>query len=391
MRILQVHNSYQQPGGEDQVCRAEYELLCKRGNHVSQYLIHNDAINGMSRAGLGINTIWNSGTYRSVRAQIAREQPDLLHAHNTFPLLSPAIYYAAAAERVPVVQTLHNFRLICPAATLFRDGHVCEECLGSAVPYKAVVHRCYRNSAAASFAAASMLVAHGVAGTWREKIGTYIALSTFSKDKFVQAGLPAERIAVKPNCVASDPGMGAGQGGYACFVGRITEEKGLRTLLTAWTRLGSRIPLKIAGDGPLTGAFKREFGSLASVEWMGHCERDAVMRLLQNAAFLVFPSRYYENLPMSIIEAFACGTPVVASGFGSMNELIAEYQNGLRFAPGDPEDLVSKIERLLAAPDRLLTMRHMARLSYERNYTASRNYDMLMDIYAKTIQLAAAA
>lgn len=386
MKILQVHNVYQQPGGEDQVCAAECELLTARGHQVIPYRVHNDAIQEMSALHVGLKTIWSAETHSKARELIRREQPDVLHAHNTFPLISPAIYYAAEAEGVRVVQTLHNYRLFCPAATFFREGAVCEDCLHSPVPFQAVKHRCYRHSATASATVASMLVAHRVAGTWRRKVNTYIALTNFSRDKFIEGGLPQDRIVVKPNCLATDPGAGVGQGNYALFAGRLTEEKGVCTLIDAWKQFDSPIPLKIAGDGPLANELRERARNLRNIEWLGRCDHDQVLNLMRRAALLITPSLYYENLPMTIIEAFACGTPVIASGLGALNELVRDEENGLRFLPGDPNDLANKVSQLITAPDRLKRMRGAARLCYERYYTPERNYELLMNIYTNAIQ-----
>ncbi len=368
------------------MCAAEYELLTAHGHEVIQYFKYNQAIRGMSAAGIGIRTVWNADSYREIRSIIQQKAPDIVHAHNTFPLVSPALYYAAAAERVPVIQTLHNYRLLCPAATFFRDGHLCEECLHATVPYPSVLHACYRQSRPATAAVASMLMTHRIAGTWKTKIGTYIALTNFSRNKFIEGGLPAERIVVKPNCLTSDPGIGAGDGGYALFAGRLTEGKGLHTILNVWERLASTIQLKIAGDGPLGAWVKERAGAAPGVEWLGHCERDVLMNLYQKAAFTVFPSQFYENLPMTIIESLACGTPVIASRLGAMNEIIADGVNGFRFRPGDESDLAERIRTILARPDQLTAMRQSARACYEQNYTTERNYDLLMHIYQTTIQ-----
>ncbi len=357
MRVLQVHNFYQQPGGEDQVCAAEYELLTSRGHMVRQYFAHNTALHEVSGLSAAAKTIWNSETYRAIRGEIERAPVDLIHAHNTFPIVSPALYYAAAAEHVPVIQTLHNYRLLCSSATFFREGHVCEQCLGSVVPYQGVLHACYRNNRAASAVTASMLSVHRFAGTWRTKIRTYIALTNFARKKFIEGGLPAGKVAVKPNFLARDPGMGDGEGDYALFAGRICEEKGIRTLLSAWERLGSAIQLKMAGDGPL-GAWVRERAAvLPGVEWLGQCDHDSLMQLAKRAKFLVFPSLYYEGLPVTIIEALGCGTPVIASRLGSMNEVVTDGVNGFHFEAGNADDLAAVVRAVLAEPARLGRMR----------------------------------
>lgn len=390
MRVLQVHNFYQQAGGEDKVYEAEYELLARHGHAVIQYSAQNDTIARMSGMEVATRALWNPDTYREIARIIKRESPDIVHAHNTFPIVSPSIYYAAGKARIPVVQTLHNYRLLCPAATLFRDGKVCEECIGSATAYKAVVHRCYRHSASASAAVASMLLAHRIAGTWNTKVDTYIALTNFARDKFVEGGLPPGKIVVKPNFLNSDPGAGAGNGNYAFFAGRLSEEKGVRTLLDSWARPGSTMPLKIAGDGPLATYVKERASTQSNIEWLGYCQRERLMELLQEAAILVFPSLWYEGLPMTIVEAMACGTPVVASGLGSMNELIRDGINGFRFTAGDAGGLADCIRSILARPDELREMRRSSRLCYEQNYTPERNYELLMEIYQNAAKRGAA-
>lgn len=388
MKILQVHNSYQQPGGEDAVCAAEHELLTSQGHTVLQYLAHNDAIRDMPAIQIGAKTIWNSQTYSQARVLIRSERPEVVHVHNSFPLISPAIYYAAATEGVPVVQTLHNYRLLCPAATFFRENGVCEECLGRRLLHPAVLHRCYRGSALATGAVSSMLVVHRLAGAWKTKIDTYIALSAFSRKKFVEGGLPADRIVVKPNCLVRDPGVGQGAGGYALFAGRLSEEKGIRTLLDAWQDLGALLPLKIAGNGPLAEEVSRRVGQLENVEWLGHCSSGRIIELLQSAALAVVPSNCYENLPMTILESFACGTPVIASALGSLKELVTDGENGLHFAAGESADLARKVRGLISQRERLALLRKAARVSYERNYTPQRNYELLMAIYANSIKRA---
>lgn len=385
MKILQVHNFYRQPGGEDRACAAEYRLLTERGHSVTQYLAHNDALGSMTLIEAGVKTIWNHKSFQEIGALIRREAPDVIHAHNTFPLISPAIYYAAAAERVPVVQTLHNYRLLCPGGTFFRHGRVCESCLGSFAPYRAAVHGCYRDSRPASIVTASMLVSHKIAGTWKRKIETYIAVTDFSKRKFIEGGLPGDRIAVKPNFLAEDSGPGSGSGGFAVFTGRLSEAKGLDVLLKAWERLGSMLPLKIAGNGPLAGWLRERLPKMRGVEWMGSCDREVVIALLKNATLAVLPSKSHEQLPMAIVEASACGTPVVVPALGSMNEVIVEGVNGIHFRAGDAQDLADKIEAILGRPSELASMRRGARLSFERNYTAERNYELLMRIYEDTI------
>lgn len=390
MKILQVHNFYQHPGGEDQVFAAEYELLVNHGHQVTRYQADNDDISHMSAARAALATHWNGNAYRAIRRLLTEQQPDIIHSHNTFPLISPSLYYAAAAEHVPVIQTLHNYRLICPGANLYRDGHVCEDCVGSLIPVGAVLHRCYRNSRAASIVTASMLATHRLAGTWASKVNTYLTLTNFARSKFIEGGLPAEKVMVKPNFLRTDPQPGSGDGGYAFFAGRICEEKGVRTLLEAWRVLHSRsqrpIALKIAGDGPLLDWGRSFSADLPCIDWLGRLPHDQIMDLTRRAHFLICPSLYHEGGPLTIIEAFGCATPVIASDLASMNEFVADGVNGFRFRMGDAAHLAERIELLFAHPELMPTLRHAARQCYLENYTAERNYALLMNIYASALR-----
>jgi glycosyltransferase involved in cell wall biosynthesis len=381
MRILQVHNFYQQPGGEDRAVAAEHALMSGNGHSVLQYTVYNDDVVQLSAFTLGIKTFWNNESYRTIRQLIAEQSIEIVHAHNTLPLISPAVYYAAAAQNVPVVQTLHNYRVLCPAATFYRDGEICELCLGKAVKAPALVHRCYRNSLAASAAVSAMLAAHHLAGTYQRKIHTYIALTEFARGKFTEGGLPAERLVVKPNFLYDDPGAGTGQGGYALFVGRLAAEKGLASLLEAWAANPHALRLKIAGGGPLEGFVRERAAALPNVEYLGVCEHERVMQLLQGAAFLALPSRWYEGLPMVLIEALACGTPVVAFAVGSLTELIADGVNGMKLPLKDAGAFGQFLNHSGELTEKMQHLRQGAREHFERNFTAAANRRLLLDIY----------
>lgn len=381
MKILTVHNYYQQAGGEDQVFAAESALLEEHGHHVLRYSVHNDQIMSMNSPALTKATLWNSSTHRELRKLVRQEQPQIAHFHNTFPLISPAGYYAARAEGVPVVQTLHNYRLLCSNAQFFRDGHVCEDCLGKTPPWPGVVHACYRDSRAASGVVATMLTAHRAWRTWTEMVDAYVALTEFQRRKFIQGGIPEGKIKVKPNFVRYDPGAGERPGGYFLFIGRLSKEKGVETLLAAWKRLGGRVPLKIAGDGPLAGEVAGAIEALEDVEWLGRQSEERVQTLMKSARALVFPSVWYEGFPMVIAEAYAAGLPVIASDLGSMSTLVEHGRTGLHFRPGDAEDLARKIEWALEHPSQLAMMSKEARAEFEAKYTAEQNYRMLMEIY----------
>ncbi|WP_273846992.1 glycosyltransferase [Rubrobacter calidifluminis] len=386
-RILTVHNTYQQAGGEDLVFLEEAALLESHGHRVVCYEAHNDRIQGMGRAELVRDTIWNQRACREIGELIRRESPDVVHLHNTFPLISPAVAHAAAREGVPVVQTLHNYRLLCPNGLLFRGGQPCEQCLGRTLRWPGIVHGCYRGSRAATGAVAGMLLAHRAVGTWSRRVTAYIALSDFARRKFIEDGLPAGKVFVKPNFVARDPGCGEGSGGYALFVGRLSPEKGVKTLLEAWKLLGGdAIPLKIAGDGPLSGEVSRAAAGGSRVEWLGHGSPQEIRALMKDATTLVFPSEWYETFGRVVIEAFAAGTPVLAAGTGAAAELVEHGRTGLLFRTRDPADLARLVRWLAHNPREHARMRREAREEYERRYTAERNYELLIGIYRQAME-----
>ena len=390
MKIVVVHNTYQQPGGEDIVFRNECELLRGAGHEVLEYQRSNhDASQYVSvrQLTLAKNTIWASDTRREFRELLVRQRPDVVHVHNTFVMVSPSIYWACRDARVPVVQTLHNYRLLCPGANFFRDGKVCEECLGHGV-WRSVRHGCYQSSTQATAVVAAMLTAHRVLGTWSHTIDYFLALTEFARGKFIQGGLPAEKILVKPNFVDPDPGTGTGHRRYALFVGRLSPEKGARTLLAAWATVGNAIPLHIVGDGALRAeleAYALQHG-LTNVTFHGRLGWKETMDVMKGARCLLFPSECYEGaLPLTVVEAFACGTPVIASRLGAMQDLIADGGTGFHFTPGDAQDLASKVEYAWTHPEILAAMMVEARKTYESTYTAKRNYAMLMETYKRAI------
>ena len=385
MRILLVHNRYQQPGGEDAAFITEDKLLEAHGHQVLRYTLHNDRVSKMSRLALAKATFWHGEVYRELRTLIRRERPQVAHFHNTFPLISPAAYYAARAEGVPVVQTLHNYRLVCSNALLFRDGQVCEDCLGKTIPWPGVVHACYRQNRAASGVVTGMLAAHRALGTWTELVDVYIALTNFAREKFIEGGLPAEKIVTKPNSLQSDPGLGQAQGEYALFVGRLSVEKGVETLLAGWKSIGKTMPLKIVGEGPLGSKVAQAVGRVPGVEWLQAQPREQTLTLMRDARVLILPSVCYENFPMVLAEAYAVGLPVIASDVGSLSTLIDPGRTGLYFRPGDPEDLAAQVEQVLVRPSELVRMRTQARAEFESKYAAEQNYSMLMDIYQQAL------
>jgi glycosyltransferase involved in cell wall biosynthesis len=383
MDILVAHNFYKQPGGEDQCMAAEVAMLKAHGHNVSQYCLDNDSLDTMHPLEAGSRTIWNRAAFHDLRELFRGQRPQIVHFHNTFPLISPAAYYAARAEGVRVVQTLHNFRLLCGNALLFRNGQVCEDCIGKAIAWPGIIHKCYRGSFAASSTVTTMLGVHRAIGTWRRAVDVYIAPTEFARQKLIEGGLPAAKIAAKPNFIDPDPETGKGSGGYGLFVGRLSLEKGIETLIEAWRDLGGCVPLKIVGDGPLAAIVQEAVARDTAIQWLGRLPSETVYRLIGEAAFLVLPSRCYETFGRVIIEAYAKGTPVVASNMGAMAELVEDGRTGLHFRPGDPVDLAEKVRRLLAKPVELMRMRQAARRQFTQRFTADSNYETLMTIYER--------
>lgn len=386
MKIVIVHNTYQNRGGEDTVLAAETGLLETHGHAVIHLGRDNNELkerSGIGALAIGAEAVWSFSSHTALLEALRNERPDVAHFHNTFPLISPSAYYACAEERVPVVQTLHNYRLVCPSATFLRDGKVCEECLGRAVPWPGVLHGCYRGSRPATFASAAMLSIHRALGTWRDKVNLYIALSEFARQKFIAGGLPAERIVVKTNFVADCSPRKTSGGEYALWVGRLSEEKGIRVLVTAIGALSPRVPFKIAGAGPLLEEVASEVRrqGFKRVDLLGEVSPKDVIELMHGAAFVVVPSVCFENFPLVIAESFACGVPVVASRIGSLAEIVEDGRTGLHFTSGDPADLAAKVEWAWAHPKEMEEMGRAARREYEAKYTAEQNYDALMGIY----------
>jgi len=389
MKILSVHNSYQTPGGEDQVFAQEAELLRSHGHQVVLYHTSNEQVKGKNPLVLLGDTIWNKRAHSELLALMRRERPDVVHVHNTFPVISPAVYYAANDAGIPVVQTLHNFRMLCPAGTLFRDGHVCEDCIGKRVPWPGVIHGCYRNSRLATAAGAAMLATHNYKQTWSKAVSAYIALTDFARNKFIQAGFPAEKILVKPNYLQADPGVGEGTGNYALFVGRLTAEKGISTLLEAWRQIGTELPLQIAGDGPMAPEVEKASREMQGVTWLKWLPREEILERMKHASALILPSTWYEPFGMILVEAFAVGLPVIASDLGSMSVIVDHQRTGLHFEAGNATSLVEAVRWFRAHPAEVALMRSQVRLEYEMKYTAERNYAQLMNIYELVVNLSA--
>jgi glycosyltransferase involved in cell wall biosynthesis len=384
MKLLVCHEFYRQFGGEDQSFLDEVSCLRSKGHEVVEYTRHYDEIARSSRIGTALRSVWNAAVYRELRSIIRRERPDILHCTNLFPLISPAAYKAAHDEDVPVVQALRNYRLVCPSATLVRNGEVCESCLGKVVPWPAVRHCCYQKSRLGSAVVATMLGIHNLKRSWRQ-VDCFYTGTNFSRSVFIRAGMPAEQIEVKPNSVVPDPGVGSGDGGYALFVGRLMPEKGISTLLKAWAELEEDLPLHIVGDGSCRGLVEEAAARDARIVFLGEMPHQQVMEQLRPATCLVMPSEWYETFGRTIVEAYAVGTPVVASRMGSMEELLVHQETGLLFEPGSASALSQAVSRLCRRSD-LPDVRRRARREFEDKYSVEQSYRCLMSIYKRALE-----
>ncbi len=389
MKILLCHNYYQQVGGEDRVYADEIALLESYGHEVHRYSVHNDVIGDGTRQKLQLakSTIWNSELAKEISDLVRQRNIRVVHFHNTFPLISPAAYAAARDAGAAVVQSLHNYRLLCPRADFIRDGQICEQCLGKTFPWPSVVHSCYRGSREITAVVASMLATHRVLGTFKRCIDRFIALTPFSQSKFAEGGLPPEKIRVKMNFVAPTPEVGTGRGGYGFYLGRLTPEKGISTMLEAWSKLDDSRVLRIAGKGPDANLVRAAVERRKNVEYVGGDRTNKeIHQLLADAAFLVLPTLNYEGCPKEIIEAYAAGTPVLASRIGAIQDLVADDHTGCHVELGSVDDLATKAEELFGDPQRLNRMRTAARSLFEREFTAEANYHQLMGIYDEALR-----
>lgn len=382
MKILQVHNFYRQPGGEDQVVAAERELLEAHGEEVRLFGADNDDIGGFcSRLATAWRAPYSSAARRDLERELAAWKADVVHVHNFFPLLTPSIFDACRSAGVPVVMTLHNFRLLCPGALLWRAGDVCERCLGNS-PWQAALYRCYRGSFLGSLAVARMVRRLQADPSWRQQVERFIVMTEFARAKFIAAGWEPERIVVKPHFYRPPYGCAeAGGRGGALFAGRLSPEKGVATLLRAWHEMPH--PLLLAGDGPLRDEV--EGCGNSDVRLLGWLSLDELSARMRQAACLVVPSEWYETFGLVVIEAFAHGLPVVASRIGALAELVEDGVTGLLFAPGDEAGLAASVRRLLENPEEARRMGENARAVFAERYTPERNYPQLLRIYREAM------
>lgn len=384
MKVLLVHNYYREGGGEANAYETERDALRAAGTRVVEFTRDNRDLEHeplLRKLSLPLRTVWAWDAQRALAELIARERPDVAHFANTLPQISPAAYRTCQSAGVAVVQTLHNYRLACPAGTFLRQGSVCEECPEHGLQ-RAVRYACYRESRPASAAIAGMLKVHRSLGTYRDAVDVYIAPTPFVRDKLIAtARLPADKVVVKPNFLAFDPGVASARGADVVFAGRLADYKGIRTLMAAAALPGAPLTLRVIGDGPLYEEVRsRARDSTAQV--LGALPRDETLVQIGRARCLVVPSECYESAPTVILEAFACGVPVVASRLGAMADLVRDRDTGLLFAAGDARDLRDKLDWAAQHPEDMQRIGRAARAEFEAHYAPRRGAEGLLAIYA---------
>lgn len=385
MKILILHNSYQIHGGEDSVVSQELELLKSKGHRVSIYVVSNKKIKSwLSKLLAFLRAPYSDTSAHWIRDILVSEKPDVVHIHNFFPLLSPAIHVQISKQNIPVIQTLHNYRLMCAGGMLLRNNQICEKCLhGSS--FWGVVHRCYRMSFLGSLAAVLMQRRANTKGIWGKDVTRFIALTEFAKKKFLDFGINEKQIVVKPNFISNTIFTENQERCGALYVGRLSIEKGVHTLIDAWGSV-SDIQLTIAGDGP-----EREWleaHAPPNISFVGKITSKDVLRIMNQSQALIIPSIWYEGFPMSIVEAYSAALPVIASNIGSLSECILQGQTGLLFNSGDSNDLAITVKKAFNSPSHLRVLGNNARKLYLSKYTPNANYKMLIEIYLASINIA---
>jgi glycosyltransferase involved in cell wall biosynthesis len=386
MRVLIAHNRYQQSGGEDIVVAAESDMLRAHGHTVDRLNVDNDHIEGaLSRITASFGSIYSPQSKRLMKGAIEDARPDAVHIHNFFPTLSPSVFYACAEAGVPVIHTLHNYRILCASATLFRDGHVCEECVSRRSIVPGIRHACYRSSRMGSAVAGLGMAFHDQIGTWASKVSAFIALNTFAADKLGSFRIPRDKIFVKPN-FAADRGLGSGDGSYALFAGRLSAEKGVQTLIDADAAGELCMDVVLLGDGPLMDDVQRAATRPGSrLISKGFVKHDRILDYMRSARVLIMPSLWYEGLPLVIIEAFSLGLPVIGADVANTGALVQHGETGLLYPAGDHHALSSTLAWYAQNPAAAQYMRQSARAYYLAAHTPEKNYQRLIEIYEGSI------
>lgn len=390
MKILIAHNHYLQKGGEDAVAQSEFNLLKDFGHNVQFYERSNRETKNillLEKLRFLFGVGWSHRSYTDMRNVLKEFRPDIVHFHNIFFVLTPSVYWACKDEGIPVVQSLHNFRLICPNGLFLRNNRICEECAKKKSFWKSIFHGCYKKSRLVTAILAGMLYHHWTKKTWINMVDSYIMATNFGRQKYIKFGIPDDKIMLKPNIIYPNLFGKKQDEGYALYAGRLSKEKGVEVLLKAWKHIQG-FPLKIMGDGPLSDDLKRyaDNEKIGNVEFLGFVSSKEYLGYMQGASFLVIPSICYENFPCVVSEALACGIPILASDLGGVSEIIRNRETGILFKAGDSDDLAEKIKLVIHSKNNLRKMRENVLKEYEEKYTPDGNHKVLMAVYDKAIK-----
>jgi glycosyltransferase involved in cell wall biosynthesis len=385
--VLQVHNSAISPGGADFVVENERALLEAAGIEVRQYFVKNAEAQGMSKVRAAGKSIWNFDVARDLRTLLVEFRPDIVHVHTPFPLMSPVVFRVASQLGFPTVATMHSFRYSCVKATLFRNGEICETCVGRRVKTPAVRHRCYHGSIAGSSALVSSLGVHRMLHTFTRDVTLYVTVTQFARSKLIQEGISPGRVVVKFNSVPRDESIEGDRQESYLFVGRLEREKGVETLLDAWRRLDRPPRLVVLGDGSLRPLVEDAVRRGLPIEFRGWVGLDEVRRMVSRSKFVVLPSEWYEaGPPLVALEALAARTPIIASRIDNFADWIESGVNGFTFPSGDVDAFASVVESSLRSTSdvaRYSAMQCAAGAAYSANFSQEANQRALIDLYEK--------
>ncbi len=384
MKILMIHNKYQQKGGEDFVFENEFNLLQKYGHTVDILIFDNNQIkSAIDKLKIGLFSIYNPESAKILEDKINSFKPDIIHVHNFFPIASPSIFFTAKKNDIPIVMTLHNYRLICPNALLFRNGNICEECINKVFPYRGIIYKCYRDSFMQTLSLSLVTSIHRYIKTWHSKVDKFITLTNFQKNKFLSSSIniPKKKFVVKPN-FSEDFGEGyQNREDYFLYVGRLSQGKGVLTMLKAFD--GTNFNLIIVGDGIFKNEVIKYKEKNKNIKYLGFKLKKEIIELMKKTKALIFTSEWYEGLPMVLVEALSTGTPVITSNIGSQAEIVKDKHLGMHFNTGDFIDLRKKIAEFLKINDKRFYQN--ARNEYLEKYTPEKNYEKLLSIYKEAM------
>lgn len=381
MKIVYCHNYYRHRGGEDVSFESDVEMLRDEGHTVIPFTRDNQSL-GANRLRIAAQTLWNRQVHREMRDLLRRERPDVLHCNNLFPQISVSVYHAAKKQGIPIVQALRNYRSFCANSFLYRDGAICTQCLTSKAAWHGLRYRCYRDSLGATSALVAMQLFHRVLRVQQRYVDAFFTPTQFAREIHIRGGYPPDTLFVRSNFLIPDLGPSQSHAGYALYVGRLSEEKGVDTLINAWREEHLPVPLKIVGNGPQEHALKQLASDVARIEFLGALDMDGVLQQIAGARCLIMPSRWYETFGRTIAEAFSRGTPVIASRLGAMQELVEDGVNGYCFTAGNSNSLAGAVRKLTASDEAAeKAMRAAARQTFERRFHRENSYLQLLQVY----------